>query len=666
MNFQGQANGREALLTGALSGLSADASLQLKLHASQLPIDNELLRAFQESKQPALLKLYPVLASLNCNGTADWKVELARPAGPNQKFTLSSLLGNVTHGTINYDRFPYYLSDVTGVIAFDRSAGDVWHFRDLHGVHSADQSSVQVSGEGSFALQTAPGQLNFKFTALGVPLDLDLQKATTQSVRELQRAWEELSPTGMVDLTGIQIAWSPGTPLDLQLPSIQLRDVRIRPKHLLYTWEHLNGAAKWDGEKVVVRTLQAYHDQTYLNINGVDPGGDQDNPLAYFKIEKGDRPGWRLHLRDVQVKKLLIDDELKSALPVSVRDIVKHAEPTAPFDLALGIDMKGTMDSEVITARWTTSATFTGGDITMGLPLKNVKGNISIADGMYDGSTVTAVGTATFDQATILTLPCTNLSTPFRVSGTKIAVGAPSWEQFPAASVKTPLSGRSLTTKLYGGEVVVDATADIHPTEKEKSTYAVQLQVKDVQLQQIARANQWRNRLHGDIRSDLKIKGTGSDPNRMQGSGWVQIQPARLLDLPVFVKMFEVLQFQPPESFAFKSASGEFRIHDGLFDFSQIALDGSTLSLVGQGTVGYINKSLNLLFLTRWQSKAPVVGLLLDAVGRNWWAITILGTTDNPDVRKQPRLPIVSDAVQGLMHAVERGQELRTGPSAGR
>ena len=59
----------------------------------------------------------------------------------------------------------------------------------------------------------------------------------------------------------------------------------------------------------------------------------------------------------------------------------------------------------------------------------------------------------------------------------------------------------------------LDATANIDPLNQERSTYALQLNVENVQLQAIARANQWRERLFGEIRGFVSLRGVGSDPS---------------------------------------------------------------------------------------------------------------------------------------------------------
>ncbi len=658
LDFQGLANGRRIDLKGSLAALSADAALSLRVFAPQLPFDDELLRAFAESKQPALNKLHPVLVSLNASGLADWEVHLDKAGGQGQKFLLTKLKGAVSRGAISYEKFPYYISDVTGLIEFERARGNVWRFRNLRGIHAADPGVTQITGEGSFALDPAPGRLELTFNGLNVPLDLDLHTASVRALPNLERAWEELAPSGSADVTGLTIGWSPQQPVQLLLPSVQLKDVRIKPKHLPYAWGQLNGAVQWNGRRVIIRSLQAYHDQAYLNI---DSGGSED--FAYFEIAPGATTTWRLHLQDLMIRKLIVDDELRSALPGSIRTIVQHASPTDPLDLKLGIDLKGSTASEVVTAAWTTEAVINGGSLTLGVPMQNVQGVIGITSGTFNGETVSAVGSANFQKATILSLPFTDLKTPFRVEGSRLSVGSPSWDQLATSGVKSPYSGRPLRAALYGGEVALDATATIDAMNRENSTYALQLNVENVQLHSVARANQWRERLYGSIGGFVSLRGAGSDLSKIvtddRTKNWVQIQPAKLLDLPVLMKIFQLVSFTPNDNFMFNSAYGEFKIRNGLFDFSTITLDGSNMSLIGSGTVGFPPTApLDLQFFTRAQSNVPIIAPFVKALGRNWVAVTVRGTSDQPVVQQQTQLPIVSDAFRELMNAVDRGQAL--------
>jgi hypothetical protein len=106
----------------------------------------------------------------------------------------------------------------------------------------------------------------------------------------------------------------------------------------------------------------------------------------------------------------------------------------------------------------------------------------------------------------------------------------------------------------------------------------------------------------------------------------------------------------------FNNAEGEFRIQNALVDFSQIRLEGPSVSLIGQGTVGFLSHAIDLQFLYRPRSKTPVIGPIVEALGRGWATITVRGTVENPVTTQQAQLPIVTPAIKLLMQSMERGQ----------
>ena len=118
-----------------------------------------------------------------------------------------------------------------------------------------------------------------------------------------------------------------------------------------------------------------------------------------------------------------------------------------------------------------------------------------------------------------------------------------------------------------------------------------------------------------------------------------------------------MLSFQPPqgrENFMFSSAYGEFRIKDAQFDFSRIALDGPSISLIGNGSIGFLSHALQLQFFTQARSRIPLVKPIIEALGKGWVAVSVQGTIENPVVNQQTQVPIVSDAIRVLMRTVEQ------------
>ena len=99
----------------------------------------------------------------------------------------------------------------------------------------------------------------------------------------------------------------------------------------------------------------------------------------------------------------------------------------------------------------------------------------------------------------------------------------------------------------------------------------------------------------------------------------------------------------------FNSAYGEFRIKDAQFDFSKSRLEGPSISLIGNGTVGFLTHALDLQFFTRARSQCA--GAQADrrrAPGGAGSRSASVGRTENPVVTQQTQLPIVSPRIQAV------------------
>lgn len=672
LSFTGFANGRKVILDGATTGVSLEAGLDLAIHVDELPIDALFLDTFRDSRQEKVQKLYPVLKQLNPSGVADWRVELTKSPGHGQKFRLARVRGNISQGGLRYERFPYEASSLTGMVDFDASVENVWHFRDVRGTHG----STSLSGEGFYSLEQPPGLLDLRISAIDMPIDEDLHAATTKAQPTLQLVWEQLKPEGRLDITNLRLLWSPGGPVDLELPGIQFRDARITPAALPFHWHRMNGAARWSRGKLVLHSLQGWHgtdvneeNLTYIAINGADRRGESSDPTAFFMIPGDDGAAWRLHLGDVNIRKLAIDDELRGALPTSLRTVVAHIAPTRPVDLSFGIDLKGFGDRNgPVTAQWRNlKATIPGGNLNLGVAVENARGFLEMTDGRYDGTDVEAVGYVQFEEATVLTLPLQEVRGPFRISRNEIIVGSPSWSKLEPYREEAPLAGQQLVARLYNGQLGVDASADLIASNPENSIYAADVKLKDAQLAQWAKANGYRTKyLSGDVSGEVIFKGMGSDATRITGNGYVQISQARLYELPAVARIFQMVSFQQPENTAFRYAFGEFELHDGLFDFKQMGFDGNTVSLLGRGTVGFAgpnDQSIDLHLFTMLQSRIPGLKLIIEQLGRGWIEYHLVGTVSNPRLVSTNRIPLLENTLTGLVRIFEQGQAPRQAPS---
>jgi hypothetical protein len=131
----------------------------------------------------------------------------------------------------------------------------------------------------------------------------------------------------------------------------------------------------------------------------------------------------------------------------------------------------------------------------------------------------------------------------------------------------------------------------------------------------------------------IELKGEKADPKRLTGTGNLVISPAALYDLPVIVKIFNTLQFIPPDKKAFDQALFVFDIRDSVVNFGHIDLNGDAIKLVGRGTVNFDSK-VALLFHSRMgkrQVPIPILKELINEVSKGWVQVNVTGTLKQPE-----------------------------------
>ena len=213
-----------------------------------------------------------------------------------------------------------------------------------------------------------------------------------------------------------------------------------------------------------------------------------------------------------------------------------------------------------------------------------------------------------------------------------------------------------LTAQAIDGTLTYDANIFL---EKEVR-YQSRLMLIDGRLEEYARRYLPGTRnVSGVMNGWLNLTGRGMDTNRMTGNGQFRISPAALYELPILVKVFQVLTLAGPDHTAFQFAFVDFDLANNQFVFNTIDLTGESLRLQGRGTAGFDGR-LNLDFyseLPRARLPWPVVNLInpvLDQATKDWVRVEVRGKTGNPDVKAKP-LPVLEDSVKRFLGILGNG-----------
>lgn len=643
--LQGMAGDRPVTLNGYFRNPGPDIEASFRIQATNVPLDQRVIDALALEKYDAVREALEVL---RLEGLADVDGTLSR-AGAGQKFALK-LHVDVHDGVLDYMRFPYRLTNFSGTVDYDPEVAPVWRFQNLRGEHKG----ALLTGTATYDLHQPPGRLDLRVTALKAALDQDLYRACITATPDLGKLWEELSPSGLIDVRDIAVVWAPGAPPTIELPSVQLTSGRLTPAALPYPWHDVTGTFAWRNGVAMIHSLSGYHGETYAEITR---GSGSE---AYVEIEPRAGVAWHMHLDDIRLRRVVFDDELRQALPQGMATVATSLDPRGPIDIDLGVDLKGIsaaeLGPEMVTAHWGLRAHFNNNDIFAGVELKNVTGNVEIVDGIWDGTAVTADGYVELSSARAHNIPMQGVHGPFSIDDNQVTVGTPDfgseeWRQWLRGPVMHSAENRYAARQmevdnLYGdenhqGRLGMSGVVLVGP-DAARTQYRMDLNLRDASLRAWARDQKLAaGQLKGAVNGQLRLVGNGSSSHATRGDGWIQVSPAELYELPVFAQIFALPSFKPVNRAAFNYAYGEFTLHDGLVDFSGIKLVGDALQLRGRGTAEYADDlpgRLRIDFFSQADerflggiSQIPLLGPLFD----NWVHVVVRGTLDQPQVSTQ-------------------------------
>ncbi len=660
LNFTGLAGDRPFTARGAVLHPGPDTELELDFRVENLPLDDTLRRALTADDLDEIGTTFDLL---RLTGLVDLQARLVRINQPEDPWKVA-LEARFHHATINFVHFPYPITDLSLTVRHDPLSTDpgrrhVWQVLDIQGRHGP----ARISGSGAFGQRGPQSLLDLQLSSRETPIDRELELACVSASPLLQEAFDSIGRTGTVDIENARILWTPAAPPVIALPTLVIKDASLRLKYWPYPWERVTGTLAWEHQRLLISQLTAWHgEDTYLQI---DNHGEPTAAVLEFPSE-GD-VAWHLHLEEIQVRRAVPDAAFRAALQTTgLAGIVEHLDPRGPLDLQLGLDLKQARHQpDLVTAAWTLEARLLGNSLKTGIELRDMNGWVRVERGLWNGHSNFIDGHFHLDSVTVLGLPVKNVEGPFLVNGSDVYVGTPTWPEAgrppPADPDLNPRAGQQARGDIYGGKLGLDVHARLSDRDPEQTVYRASLTLRDALLEEFARDHGLAaERLQGPVNGRVDILGQGSSDRNVRGSGWVQVSPAQLYELPVLNRMLASLELRQPDTTAFRYAYGQFTIHDGLLDFSEIQLLGESLLLVGRGSVAFgagMNEQLAIEFLrSKFRNRIPVVGQAISAVTSNSIGVRVGGTLSAPVIDVQPKLGLIDDTLRKLIEGFEAGQ----------
>ncbi len=142
----------------------------------------------------------------------------------------------------------------------------------------------------------------------------------------------------------------------------------------------------------------------------------------------------------------------------------------------------------------------------------------------------------------------------------------------------------------------------------------------------------------GQLYGSLEVGGRRDDPFSRRGRGSARVFDGRLVNMPVVLRLLQLIELMPPVAGSLEFADAEFYVDGNAIVFEQLSLEGPTLQLVGTGQMGFESLELNVIFRPR--GTLSIVRELVAGLSDQLVAIEVTGPLSDPVAQLIP-LPIV-------------------------
>ena len=617
IKLRGLASEREVTMTGWLKNPGPTAESSLTILGEGIPLDETFRAAFDERGRE-------VVDKLGMNGTADGTIIVHREPvfGAKPTFSISA---HIRDGRMNYVDFPYPLERVSGFVTYT-SKFRSWTFRDFEGF----QNDTRITADGKHNGESVPGRMKLKFAATNGRITNGLRGALNGS---LQQLWDHLAPTGRFDMD-FDIDWiaETGQPVFVTVPRFRLRDGGLRPASFPYQLEAVQAELSYvPGTRERPQTGQLTIKKAIAKHGGT-------NIAAAGWATHETNGDWKLHFTRLDAKNVVANSDLLLALPESLREAFQVLNPTAPFSMGnTELEFRGKGNPNVpITAAWRSETLLTGGSISAGMDLRNVRGRVT-NQGTYGPQGLRNEGDVELSSVEVLEHKLTGVRGPYRIVDNQLWIGAP--EVFRQTPATVPVNKR-ITADAFDGQLTCDARVSL----SDQSRYQVFCTVTDASLKTYAGIHMPAERnMSGRMNGWIHLHGTGEDEANIKGNGQLQISPAAIYEMPVMVNLLQALgtlNFAVSDPVAFRHALLNFRVQDRKFRFDQIDLVGNAMSLRGRGYVGF-DERVSLDFYSkppRTPGSIPIISRLVSGATSGWVNVKVGGTLDKPKTSVQPSI----------------------------
>ena len=371
-NLSGKHGDTQLFINGTCSDFGPNLKYGIRITSDNMPLDNDLYNALKTKQKE-------FWAAFSPTGLAGIDFQLNRQTQTDKEIKLAVEL----HGSeAVYRNFPYQLQNLTGRLLFNKNKVI---FSDV--VSQVSQRKITLNGEIETrgAETNKPPVYDFLINVNNVPLDATLEAALTEKQKNL---YDQFCPAGLADgliKVSTQDSGTPGV-----TAALSFRNASLKLEQFPHPVSDITAKAVFSPDLIDVRNFSGRYGNDLLSLTGQIHLDQEYRQLLY-----------QLKLR---LEETLLNDDLLSLLPGSLKKIVSEFKPEGSVNLSADLNKESlteTPDYGISIECLRNSATIP----KLPFPLKDITGTLTIKDNIIELKDIAAsIGDnvqETADNATI-------------------------------------------------------------------------------------------------------------------------------------------------------------------------------------------------------------------------------------------------------------------------
>ncbi|MDO4586937.1 MAG: AsmA-like C-terminal domain-containing protein [Planctomycetia bacterium] len=687
----------QILIRGDLADVLSDAVGQIEIEGLNYSLNKKLFEAIPKSFRQEIQKLHPdglidasLLFKLNSNSKSstsqldesnfsaplnfsqtnnDQTVFAERNIGispPNNSFEESNaqkpvefcyLIG-IRNASVRYERFPFMISDISGLIKFEN---EVWSFSNFRG----NNGSANVKATGYFA----PNNLNYlnrnglvsepssnsgfsneeqnrrfylQLELNSFPLGEELQNALIHSqYRELLEKFHLRGKANAI----VQLSYeTESKKFDLELEAEPIPELTsIKPDSFPYELKQLEGHVFYRKGEILVDHLRGRNGQV----------------ICSAKIHCRFLPNgsWILDLMPIQVDQVHLDHDLQKAVPSSLLTFFDQLKLSGYFNLSGRARFYKTSLDAPLVSFWNIGVVMHQNVAQVVMPIQNICGRAKLCGSAIEKQSFQIHGELDVDSLCLNDIQITRLTGPFYFDGQTFLFGrdVPAWTSIPFyqndffkqetdqyikdhyyqnQALKESIQSNNSIPAPKSSSFVSDVSNNVsnNGNKEQKTTlltesaivrrpiqgllfrgnselsgkvflttpivYQLNFLLKDAYLDEITRdLMPQSDPLKGKAIIFSFFQGEGKNIATLKGEGGLILKEAELYELPQIMKILQLFSVREPDRTAFNSSAIDFRVFGNRLCLDRVILEGNSLTLFGNGWLT-LEEKVHLIDLT--------------------------------------------------------------------